>query len=334
MGIFQSDLTIKTAIELGLEDMRENPWLLEDALSDCIQNPYLVDKYGQKQIDAAKEWFANNRVEIYMSQRNDKDKFPCINISLGNSSEKEDMKTMADQSTESVVLLPQQINKPIPFIVKPFDLISYDSGTGEVEVDKTIKGMTSVSPGMILVDPKTGNGYVIEEITPDAIVIEEDLDLTGIAQLAVVPKNQFYTARREHSFFQETYQIDCNAHGDPQTLLWLWTVVIYSILRYREGMLEAQGFTQSTVASSAMSPNSFYTTAGGEVVWNRTITLSGMVENSWIKSPRRIIETVALRTKSPNGFKGGIQILSNSEPDSEEGQESVNWYPINESEEE
>lgn len=326
MGIFQSDLTIKTAIELGLEDMRENPWLLDDALSDAVENPYLRAKYGQKQIDAMKEWFANNPIDIYMRDRNDKDRFPCITITLGTSQEKDDMKSMADQSSESVQLLPNTINKPIPYVVKPFPLISYDQNTGLVEIDPTLKGIEGVGAGMILVNPDNGTGYKILDGNPEGFFIEPNMDLSSVVRLAVVPQYQFYTARREHSFFQETYFIKCHAHGDPQTLLWLWTLVSYSILRYREGMLESQGFTQSSISSSNMETDSAYTTPGGESVWVRTITLTGMVENSWIKSPRRIIESVALRQRLPGKYLGGIKILSNNEPNIDE--DTAVWYAI------
>lgn len=330
MGIFQSDLTIKTMIDLSLRDMRKNPWLLDDIISDAVENPYLKDKYGKKQIDAFKEWFLNNEINIYMRDRQDKDAFPCVTITLGSSQEKEEMKHMADQSTESVQLLPQQINKPIPYVVKPFTInpANYDDVTGQLQLTSEPDGLDSVSPGMILVDPSTGKGYIIQDVGPDYILLEPDLEVTATS-VGIVPKNQFYTARREHSFFQETYQITCHAHGDPQTLLWLWSVVIYSILRYRESMLEANGFTQSSVSSTSMEQNPFYTSAGGEIVWQRVITLTGMVENSWIKSPRRIIESVAVREKTGTvkGYKGGIKILSNSEPEIID-QDDENWYAI------
>lgn len=327
MGIFQSDLTIKTAIELGMDDMRKELWLLDDALSDAIENPYLKDKYGQKQIDAFKEWFVNNQIDIVMRDRNDKDKMPCVSITLGNSTEKDEMKTMADQSTESVQLLPQQINKPIGYVVKPFAFISYDDTTGEVVIPADLPNLAGVSAGMILVNPDNGQGYIIQDVVGGAIVIEEDLDIGTPTRLAVVPQHQFYTARREHTFFQETYSITCHAHGDPQTLLWLWTIVTYTLLRYRESMFEAQGFTQSSLSSSSMNSDGYYTTAGGEQVWTRTITLSGMVENSWIKSPRRIIEFIALREKKGGGYRGGIKILSNSEPDIV-NEQLVNWLAV------
>lgn len=323
--IFQGDLTIKTAIELGLEDVRNNLWLIDDILGSVLCNPYLRDKYGQKQIDACKEWLKNNQIDVVMDLRKDRERFPCITISLGNSQEKEEMKHMADQSTESVILLPSRIGKPIPFVVKPFTIVGYNSSTGEVSVPDTID-VTLISPGMILVDPATGQGYIVEDVT-ESITIESGLTLST-SVFAVVPKNQFYKARIEHSFFQETYNIGCHVHGDTQALLWLHSIVLYSILRYREGLLEANGFTQSSVSSGDLLANAAYSGPSGEDIWTRFITLSGQVENTWIKSPRRIIENIGLKEKTDDGFKGGIKILTNLDAPGFIDPTDENWYAV------
>lgn len=310
MAIFQSDLSIKTAIELGMEDLRKNIWLIDDILGDVLVNPYLKDKYGQKQIDACKEWFLNNQIDVYMADRKDKDRFPCVTITLGTSAEKGEMKSMADQSTEKVILLPNKINKPIPFVVKPFVNTSYDPSTGIVLIPSNTKGLGAVSNGMILVDPATAQGYVINDVIPEGVVIEPNLTIAA-AQFAIVPQYQFYEARIEHTFFQETYNIGCHVHGDPQTLLWLHSIVLYSILRYREGLLEANGFSESSLSSSDLIPNAAFSGPGGEEAWSRFITLTGMVENSWIKSPRRFVEKISLKEKASAGYNGGIKIISN-----------------------
>ncbi len=119
-GIFQGDIIIKTAIDLGIEDMKKNPWLIDHMLSDLLRNPYLKEKYGAKQIEACKEWFRNAQIDIVLRGRDDKDRLPCVTIQVGPSNEKPEMKSMADQSTEKAVLLPGKIGKPIPYIVKPF----------------------------------------------------------------------------------------------------------------------------------------------------------------------------------------------------------------------
>lgn len=327
MGIFQLDMTVKTAIELGLQDMLDNPWLIDHLLEDAIQNPYLKDKYGQKQIDACKEWFKNNKINIYMRPRNDKDQFPCVCITLGPSPEKEAMKSMADQSTESVMLLPQKIDKPIPFVMKPFVPTNYSMEMGTVGVPEDAKGLENVAEGMILVDPDKGQGFVIKEITDEGFVIDPGIELDA-TRLAVVPAHQYYVARLEHSFFQSTCDISCYAHGDPQNTLWLHSIVLYSILRYRESLLESQGFSESSVASSALQDNPNYSGPNGEQSFVMSISLTGQVENTWIKSPRRVIEKVVLREKKGSGFTGGIKILSNSEPEIV-NEEDVNWFAIN-----
>lgn len=315
MAIFQSDMMIKMAIELGIQDIRDNLWLIDDILGDAVNNPYLKDKYGQKQVDACKEWFKNNKIELAMVDRADRDRYPLVTITLGVSSEKDEMKTLDEDSTETVKLLPQDISKPIPYVIKPV-IIDYDDVTGEALFPANTVGVDRLAPGMILVDPATGNGYVIHDVVEGGVQLDVGLTLNA-AKYAVVPQYPFYEARVGHTFFQETYNIGCHVVGDPQTLLWLHSIVLYSLMRYREGLFEANGFAQSNISSSDLLPNPNFTGPGGEVAWTRTISLTGQVENSWIKAPRRRIESVVFGDNASTGFKGGIHILSNldSRPD-------------------
>jgi hypothetical protein len=64
-GIRQADIAIKTMIDLSVEDMRRNPWLIQHMLSDLVNISYFKDKYGQKQIDACQEWFKNNQIDVF-----------------------------------------------------------------------------------------------------------------------------------------------------------------------------------------------------------------------------------------------------------------------------
>ncbi len=310
-------------VDLGIEEMRKNPWLIDHALESLTKIPYIADKYGQKNIDACKEWLANNRINVYMRPRNDKDELPCITIYPGQTPEKDGMKHMGDASTESVILKPQEIGKPINYIVKPFTPEGYDPITGEVFVNNSIKGMDSVVKGQILVDPSTGVGHVIKEVLGDALVIEEGLSITA-SQFAVVPEFQFYKARIEHTFFMDSYNIGCHAHGDVQTLIWLHTIVLYAILRYRESLLEGNGFAESSVSNGEILEDPAYEGPNGEQAYARFITITGQVENTWIKSPRRFIENVALK----DGNTGGIKVLSNLDAPPIVNKEDENWFTV------
>lgn len=309
-GLFQGDVLIYEAIQLGIDDMRKNDWLIDHMLGDFTSISYLKKKYGQKQIDACKEWFRNQQIDVYNRDRTDKDRLPCVTITTGSDQEKDDMKHMGDQSTESVILMPQEIGKPIPYVVKPFVPTGYDKNTGEISIPNTVD-WTGIAPNMILVNPDNGQGYVILEVTPNGVLIEPDMDLEA-TQLAVVPKFQIYKARVEHTFFNDTYTISCHAHGDHQNVLWLHSIVLYSILRYREALLEANGFAESKVSNSPIVLTDGYTGPGGEMAWTRSIQLTGQTEASWIKSPRRYIESVVLKDQiDATHYVGGIKICSN-----------------------
>jgi hypothetical protein len=326
--IFAGDVIIAEAIRQGLEDMRKNLWLLDDVFANFTKEPALKDKYGQKEIDAAKDWFLNNKIEVNLRYRNDKDQFPCVTIALGSSSEKEEMKHLGDLSTEVETLMPNQIGKPIPYIVKPFIPISYDQTTGVLTVPDSVS-MRGVRSGQILVDPDTGNGYIIQEVISNGIKLEPNLKIS-LTRAGIVPQYQIYKARREHTFFQETYSIGCHVHGDPAPLLWLHAIVLYTILRYRESLLEGRQFTQSSVSSSDLVQNPNFEGPGGENVFSRYITLTGQVENSWLKTPFRIIEAVEINEENEEGFRSGIKILSNLDsPESLDTEDDI-WTTIDE----
>ena len=315
MSLFLGDIRIKTMLELGLEDISKNPWLLDDILGDTVSNPYLRERYGS-QIESCKQWLANNRINILLSDRDDKMEFPSITIELGTSNEKAEMKHMADLSTESVKLLPQDINKPIPYVVKPI-AGTYNSTTGAFTFGSPVN-VAIVSPGMILVDPTNGVGYVIQSIT-----MENQVNLlTGLtigpSTYGVIPKYQYYETKIGHTFMQEPYKIVVNAL-DQQTLLWLHSIAVYSMLRYRQVLLEKDGYAESLISSSPMYPNADYSDAG-QVIWSRDINLTGQVENRWIMQPHRFIENVQF----PHG---GIRIISNI-TDTFENLETVNWSTI------
>src|ERR1035437_4659795 len=254
MSLFLGDIRIKTMLELGLEDIKKNDWLLDDILGDTISNPYLKERYGS-QIESCRQWLQNNRVNILLSARDDKVEFPCIVIEIGESKEKLEMKHMGDLSTESVRLLPNNINKPIAYVIKPLSG-SYDPTSGAFTFGSPVELQTVVS-GMILVDPATGNGYVIQSITAlNQVNLLTSLTIpSGV--YGIIPQYQYYETKIGHSFFQEPYKITCHAL-DQQTLLWLHSIAVYSLLRYRQALLEKDGYAESFISSSGMYPNADY----------------------------------------------------------------------------
>ena len=316
-----------------IEDMRASPWLLDDIFSNFATNVYLKKKY-QTQIQNAKDWFANNKIHIEMGYVTDHIDLPRISIVLGPQPQDANMSTMGDASTESVVLLPNQIDKPIPFIVKPFTKVAYDSSSGALEVPANLKNFEKAVAGQVLVNTSTGTGFIIEEIMGDLIMILSG-SVIGSGKFAIVPKYQYYEAKVEHIWQNANYQIICTAMGDAQVAIWLHDIVFYALCRYKEGLLEALGLAESLFDSGALTQNPNLSDAG-QVAWERSITIKGKVENTFIKAPHRLIESAEFKDTNPNnvcpapktGWVGGIKIASNTNPNTLAEEAELLDYPI------
>ena len=327
IGIFQGDLIVKTAIELGLEDMRKQPWLIEDVFRSLIENPILKLKYGMKEVARAKEFIINNNIPIYMSHRIDKMEYPCITISIGSSHEDENLATLGDNSVAVEDYDPSDIGKPIKYIIPPFKPSSYDKTTGIVEVPLDIEEYKYIGEGMVLVDPKTGNGWIInKKAGENGFQIESGSDLPK-GDVGIIPQYQIWRARRERAISQEQYNIGCHVHGDPSTLIFLYGVVKYALFRYREGLLEANNFQLSRLTSTDMVKSDMFDV---ENVYSRWITLRGQVEESWVKTPKRFIEAIDLIDRNDEGiFEQGIKIISKKAPESLDDENDL-WITIDE----
>lgn len=330
MSIFSGDIIIKTAIELALDDIRKNSWLIDDIFSSLIENPLLKEKYGLAEIQRAKEFILNNKIPVYLKGRIDKQEFPCVTLSIGSSEEMDSLATLGDLSHEMVDLLPNDINKPIRYIIAPFNVVSYDKTTGIVEIPETIDEYRYINAGMVLVDPN-GNGYVIEDKAgTNGVKIAIGSDLKS-SKLGVIPQYQLYRARRERIISKDSYNIGCHSHGDPSTLIFLYAVVKYGLLRYRESLLERENFQLSHISCTDIVQNDAF---GIENVFSRFITLSGQTEESWIKGPKRIIEAIDLSENIGVNeiiLDKGIKILSQEAPEEYDGDDQI-WVTIDDEE--
>ena len=329
MSLFQGDVIMKTAIELAVEDIKKNPWLIDDIFADFIDNPILKQKYGQKEIERAKEFILNNKINFFMKHRIDSEEFPAVTISIGNSDEDKELATLGDNSICVEELDPSEIDKPISYIVKPFQVVSYDDTTGIVVVPEETEGFQYVGEGMVAIDPQSGVGYIIRSATENSFTIAVGSEL-DVNELAIVPQYPFYRARRERITSQLQVNIGCHAHGDPSTLLFLFYVVKYALLRYREGLLEYNNFQLSNLHCTDMIKNDAFQS---DNVFSRFIVLSGQVEEDWLKSPFRVIEATDFIDKGEGMDSTGIKICSNENTvEGSEEEENDLWVTIEEEE--
>jgi len=329
-GIFQTDAMLKAILEASIKDVKENLWLLDFLLADFTHNSFLKTPYGSKQIQAAKEWFANNNINVQLQFSKDKEKFPAIFLTLGSSVEFQDNRTMGDVGEHNVVLLPNQVDQKIPYVVPPFAPIGFDPSTGTVETAEGLD-LSAVSAGMVLLNPANGDGTPILGVDGQNILIQANLELDA-TQLSVVPQYRYFQSRMGRSFFEENWNITC-ATNDPQSLLWLHSIVIYTLLRYRE-FFEHNGFLETKLSSTDIF-NPEFSNPGGEEIYARQVTMFGRVIQSWVRGLHKKIESVILQDTNPaavsladpKGYVGGIKIVGNIDTPALQ-QNDTNWYVV------
>lgn len=292
MAIWQGDVFFRRIIELILRDVRDNNWLIDDILSDFVNDPMLSGIYGQKEIENAKKWITDNEISVFLPHRMDMEKMPCVTIAIGSNVEDRSLARLADQTPYIDVFDASDIGVAIPFIVEPFSYVSYDMQTGFFEVPPEVD-LTIIQPGMVAVNPSTGGGWAIRKKANNGFFIAEGTVVTTI-EIAILPNYRTFRARREIATFQENVTIGCHVHGDPNALLWLYSIMMYGLLRYREGGIESRNFQLSNIQTTDMIRNESFQNIG-ENVYSRFITISGQVENTWVKAPKRNIEAIVLK---------------------------------------
>jgi hypothetical protein len=303
MSIWQGDVFFRRIIELILRDVRQNPWLIDDILSDFITDPMLSGIYGQKEIENAKKWITDNEISVFLPHRMDLEKMPCVTIAIGTNMEDRSLARMADMTHIVETLNPTQIGKVVPYIVSPFNYTSYDQITGFFEVPNTIN-LLIIQPGMAVINPQTGAGFIIVSKSNNGFSIAAGTAIS-FPTIGIIPEYRIYKARREIATFQENISIGCHVHGDPNALLWLYSIMMYGLLRYREGLIESRNFQISNLQTTDMIRNDAFQSFG-ENVYSRFITITGQVENTWIKAPKRVIEAINI----VEGIDAGLIIIN------------------------
>lgn len=94
------------------------------------------------------------------------------------------------------------------------------------------------------------------------------------------PRRPGYFRAVESLFADENYTIAIFAHGEPELMLFLYTLVLFQLLRRKQDLLENRGYEISTF----MSGSAALTDPGTkEQLYLRTIKLRGKVRHAWPK---------------------------------------------------
>lgn len=271
-GIHQGDLILMSALKEAFADLRRNPWLLDYAFMGLLQDALTLKEHGQRALRDARDWFTKTDINFYHGLGGTHPQLPCVSVLLQSGEESE--KTLADKH----YLVDEPIGDVGPTITDPFTAVSYDPLNGILVLPTVITDNVWLSTNLSVVE---GNGvaHAILEVNDD-----NSLDITaGAADFRKATLRYNFPARVQLESVQEreTYQLGVHVSGPPLYCLVLHSLVKFCLYRYRQSLLEARNFSESTLSTSDFSRNAAIPFE--EPAFTRYLTITGTVRQFWPK---------------------------------------------------
>ena len=293
MAIIATDILLKSALEAALSDLRANRWILEDVFAGLANDPLASPEAGWKEVAAAIAWFTETDIPVLLQHRvGDTPKIPCISIAYEPSREMEERASLADDGFDEDYPM-NQTGRGIVAVQKitsNFTPDQYDRTDGQFLMPSHVS-TESMSVGNYVV-AKSGKAYQVILINGDRKFQVTPGTTDDFTDCYIAPKSTIWNARKELTFLSESYSIGCHTQNDPSTTVWLWQIVFYSLLRYKEAFLESRGFELSGLRSSALERNAQFQS---ENVFSKYVTITGQSCCSWIKFIAPRFESVNLK---------------------------------------
>jgi hypothetical protein len=295
MGILATDILIKTMLEGALADLRKNNWIVDDIFSDLATDPMAKGDYGYKEVAMAKEWFLANNIDVYLTNRIDTPRFPCITVVRLSSREMQERDALGDDHATDE-FEPDGVTKQVQMVYSAFTPKAYNKEKGFVTLPDDMNTNRMLA-GQFFVAKKSGKAYIIQKVLTDtqfqiAAGVNEDFTSAYIA-----PPTSIWNLEKELVFLEESFAIGIHAESDLNQAIWMRQLVQYIFLRYKEAYLERRGFELSTFNLGSIDINPHF--HGAEMVYSCMMTVNGQVEANFIKYAAPKIQ----------GVRGGIRII-------------------------
>jgi len=281
-GIAQSDVLIRAAILQALDNIYNDPRLIDQIFHSLEEDELTKDQLGAKQIELAKEWFLSSHVPVVMNFRAAEEAIPCITISLQESVE-------AEQTHGDVHYIPQEATAgDWPALTDPFSPKAYSPTSGIMLLPDGIMGNKTIAPGMLIVTRSGRQHAILQNFGDNEISLAPNTS-DDFKDAIIKGVKDRYVTTVESVVFKETYQIGIHVQNEPMNLIVLHSILKFALLKYKQDLLEARGFERSVLASTDFRRNMEFDM---EFVYSRFISITGYVRQHWPKTTREMIDNI------------------------------------------
>jgi hypothetical protein len=258
-GVFQGDIIVRSAVVTALQEIRQNPSLIDDVLAGLPKDILTSGRYGDKTIDQCKKWFLNTEVPVRLGLVLAQLKSPIITIAMNQNAEEQATLADVNYETGEVDQTSYTVVSNTTTTMTVSDVIdAYVPSAGTFTVGTTVRTYTGIDR-----TTKTFSGMtIVGTIAPGTLVT--------------------FPWRRalESVHARESYEVTVMVEGEVEYLLFLYSLLLFGLLRRKEDLLDARGFTRMTwqVGVAGMLDPSLR-----ENFFTRSIQLTGFVQHGWPK---------------------------------------------------
>lgn len=296
-GIFQADVIVRSMILTAILDLRSQPWLLDFVFASLPKDELTASFIGVKEVESAKKWFQRTQIDVLFRRPPDGYVGKAA-VTLHLQSSREIKSSLGDVHHHPR----DEATSDWPMLTTSF-AASYERSTGILVVPSSVTDELVVVPGMYVVD-RAGTNHVILTVSDTALTIEAN-STADFSQCFVRAAPPSLLVGMESSLFNESYLVGCHVVGDDhQPVLWLHSIITFCFLRYRERLLEARGFENSTISSGELGEER---ESSPEFNFSRYLTVAGDVRQTWPKDVSEKATSIAmgLRVSDSGKVPGG-----------------------------
>ncbi len=284
IGLSFSDLVVRSAIIVGLQELRTRPDWIDYAFEGLVADELTADKYGTEERDRAKAWFLRTKIPVVAAQRLQSVETPTV-VTVLMQQDVEANNKLDDRHYD-----PYEYSGGWPDLCPPFVPTSFSPSTGVMALPAVTVAAVYVVPGQVLVDRLGRSTKVLEKLDDSTIRIARNVPLEA-SGLVVRGKYPAKAVTLRSAYFDESFVVSCHDRGDEAHVLWLYVLVKLTLLRVRRRLLEGRGFEVSSISGSDIRRAEYFDDAS-QPGYVRSLTLRGKVLNAWPDDESAVVESV------------------------------------------
>lgn len=291
-----TDLVFKNLVELGVKTILSNPdkYIL-DIFGDMNDAPFAA-LYGTRTLETIKKWIQTTKIPVILGFDLVDSQVPAVTIHLAGSQPY--LPYIGDESLdESSGLLPQERDVLVPAFT-PKNVVWDDSRSYfilSLPTDMDFASTQLFVPGLLIRD-KQGREYQISTDQHSNITIVSytpqnpvsEIDLTSLEVVSPIFDARFSTGAMT---YDETINLVIHGHSSRSEGLWLYNIVMWTLLKFRPILTGTFGMDLSMPSSSDFTKATEF---GGENVWRRYITVQAKTNWTWTAERQKDLMTLIL----------------------------------------